>query len=129
MQEYTQIRRVTESDLDGMGHVNNVRYVAWIQEISEQHWEERVPEKLRDTVAWVVYNHNITYYAPALPDDRIRISTHIEKTEKMFSYRVVKMFRESDDTLLVEATTTWCMVDVQTHKPKRISQEIIDLFL
>lgn len=126
--KFTQYRTVTMDDTDGLGHVNNVRYVLWIQEISERHWEEWAPRDVRESVAWVVYNHNITYYAAAMPEDEIRLTTYIKKTEKVFSYRVVQMHRVKDDTLLVEATTTWCMVDINTHRPKRIDPKIARIF-
>ncbi len=129
MRPYVQYRNVEEEDLDDMGHVNNVRYVSWIQEISAEHWQSRAPEAIREQVAWVVYNHNITYYAPALPGEKIRISTYIDRTEKAFSYRVVQMHREKDDTLLLKAITTWCMVDIHSHRPKRIGPEIRNLFI
>jgi len=36
---YEMELKVTKEDLDELQHVNNVRYVQWIQDIAKAHWE------------------------------------------------------------------------------------------
>jgi acyl-CoA thioester hydrolase len=30
--------KVTQADLDELRHVNNVRYLQWVQDVAEAHW-------------------------------------------------------------------------------------------
>ena len=38
MKTYSEAFDVVPNDLDDLNHVNNIRYVEWIQEISKRHW-------------------------------------------------------------------------------------------
>lgn len=39
MKTYSEAFDVVPNDLDDLNHVNNIRYVEWIQEISKRHWK------------------------------------------------------------------------------------------
>ncbi len=36
------------ADLDLLGHVNNVVYVRWMQDVAAAHWEAAAPAALRE---------------------------------------------------------------------------------
>ncbi|TDQ31594.1 acyl-CoA thioesterase [Zeaxanthinibacter enoshimensis] len=129
MQRFTQSHTVTEDDLDDLQHVNNVRYVQWIQDISKNHWLSVAPPALLDRIIWVVVNHNITYKSAAKLGDRIRMETYIKSARGAISERVVEMYLEEDNELLVESLTKWCMLDPASLKPARIGIDVQNLFL
>ncbi|MEX0315329.1 MAG: acyl-CoA thioesterase, partial [Allomuricauda sp.] len=81
MQSYTQTFKVDPQDLDELEHVNNIRYVEWIQEISKEHWLKATNEAIRKDLVWVVKNHNITYHKSAVLGDIVQLSTHIVETK------------------------------------------------
>ena len=45
MESYEKRIRVSENDLDELKHVNNVRYVQWIQDISKDIGKLLLPQK------------------------------------------------------------------------------------
>ncbi len=128
MLEYSKIFKVTRQDLDDLKHVNNIRYVEWIQEISKQHWFHLTDETIRDTMVWVVKKHTIEYYKSAVLDDEIKVNTYIKGTKGPISVRAVEIKSNKTGQILVNALTEWCLLDVETLRPKRVPESIINLF-
>ncbi len=129
MEVFTRIIQVTSADLDELQHVNNVRYVHWIQEIARDHWLSVAPPELINTAVWVVRRHEIEYKAPALLGETIRVRTFIADTRGPLSTRVVEMFHHENNSLVLGSKTTWCLLDAATLRPMRISDEISNLFM
>ncbi len=119
---------VEQHDLDQLQHVNNVRYIEWIQEISKEHWEKRVSERIKNEVVWVVVSHYVQYRGQARLGDTIKIRTFIAETRGAISVRAVEMRHGDTDSLLVESKTEWCLLSATQLKPMRISEEIRSLF-
>jgi len=128
MKPFIKTITVEADDLDDLEHVNNVRYVQWIQDISKEHWEKSVPEKLNKEVIWVVQNHNITYRGAARLGDIITLKTYIAATKGATSLRVVEIRNENSGELLLESKTAWCLLHPKTFRPMRISGEISAIF-
>ena len=128
MKQYSKTIRVTRADLDEMQHVNNVRYVQWIQEISREHWLEVAPRDLAEKSVWVVRKHEIEYKGAAVLDDLITITTFIAATKGPLSYRAVEMHLEKTGALLLRSRTAWCLLDSDTLQPVRIPRELDALF-
>jgi len=64
---------VTEDAIDEFGHVNNQRYIAWMQEVATAHsaangWP--MERYLQTGAAWVVRSHFIEYLRPPSPEMR-----------------------------------------------------------
>jgi len=125
--EKTQV--VTNDDLDDLEHVNNVRYVQWIQDISKEHWQTFAPEEMQSEVVWVVMNHHISYKGAAKLDEVIRMRTHIEGSKGATTVRVVEMFNNKTNQLLLRSNTEWCLLNARTLKPMRISEDIKNVFV
>lgn len=119
---------VRKDDLDQLEHVNNVKYVEWIQEVSKEHWEKRVSERIKKEVVWVVLSHHVQYKGQARFGDRILIRTFITETKGAISVRAVEMRNADTNALLVESKTEWCLLSAAQLKPMRISEEIRSLF-
>lgn len=129
MEFFEKTIKVKTEDLDELDHVNNVRYVQWIQDISKEHWQSKAPKEIQDSAVWVVMNHNITYKNAAKLDDTIQIKTHIERSRGAISVRVVEMFDNKTNQLLVRSSTEWCLLNAKTFKPMRISEAISKVFI
>jgi len=119
--------KVTIDDIDGLGHVNNVAYLGWTQMIASMHWNKLASEEIRKDVMWFVLRHEVDYLKQAFVNDTITIYTWIEDAKGARSNRMFRIYR--DDELLVKCKTTWCLIDIKTQKPKRIENEIADLFI
>ena len=129
MKTYSEAFDVVPNDLDDLNHVNNIRYVEWIQEISKRHWNHVTTEAIQQSLIWVVRNHNITYHKSAVLGNTMLINTYIAKNHGPISTRVVEIKNKETDELLVKAVTEWCLLDAKTFRPKRVPEEIQALFL
>ncbi|GGI57873.1 acyl-CoA thioesterase [Winogradskyella haliclonae] len=52
---------VAQTDLDQLNHVNNVRYVQWVQDIAEAHWLKNASKEILDNYYWFLVKHTIDY--------------------------------------------------------------------
>ncbi|WP_250432606.1 acyl-CoA thioesterase [Hanstruepera flava] len=128
MQIFEKTITTTQSDLDALNHVNNVRYVKWVQDIAEQHWLSRASQNILDKYFWVMLSHHIVYKSPALLNDQISLKTYVVKSEGVTSTRVVEIRNAKTQKLLAESETKWCFMSKETQKPTRITSNIITLF-
>lgn len=119
---------VHPNDIDALGHVNNVVYVRWVQEAAEAHWVAHAPEAVRKKYNWVVLRHEIDYLRPALAEQTLIATTWVESFSGVRSDRIVQIAHKETRTLLAKAKTTWCLIDAQTARPKRIEEDITEVF-
>lgn len=119
--------KVNLEDIDRRGHVNNVAYLSWTQIVANMHWEKLAAEEIRNNVMWFVLRHEIDYMQQAFVNDTITIFTWIQDAKGARSNRIFHIYRE--DQLLAKCKTTWCLIDAKTLKPKRIDDEIMELFM
>lgn len=119
---------VTEADLDAMNHVNNVRYLQWVQDVAEAHWRKVAKPQWLENYAWVVINHFIEYKKPALLGNKILVQTHVHENTGPKSQRLVRVFNAETKELLCQASTWWCLLNGETKRPIRVPEEIIAAF-
>ena len=129
MNSYQKECIVTQDDLDNLEHVNNVRYVQWIQDISKAHWQAMAPKDIQEEVVWVVMTHHIEYKAAAILNDEILITTYIKNSKGAKCTRVVEIRNNRTKTLLVCSSTEWCLLNKANFRPMRISERIENIFL
>lgn len=126
--KYTHSIKVTEEHIDIRNHVNNLVYLQWCLETAEAHWEQNTTETIRLKYVWYVMSHTITYKSSAFEGDTLEVQTWVEKSEGVRSERHYRIVRPSDNQTLVEAQTTWCLLNAKTLKPTKITDEIRKLF-
>lgn len=125
---YTHKRTVTEDDLDELHHVNNVRYVQWIQDIAKEHWDVRATDELKEKFFWVVIRHEIDYKKQAFLNDELLIETFVGDTTFVTSDRFVNVKKAATGEVLVAAKSTWCLLDTATKRPTKINDELRTVF-
>ena len=123
----TQIT-VTKDDIDELNHVNNVRYVQWVNDAAKLHWQQNTSNRITDAYYWVVISHHIDYKSSAFLNDVITLKTYVTKSEGVTSTRIVEMYNSKSNKLLVKSETNWCLIDAKTNRPTRITDEIVKLF-
>ena len=128
MQSFEKLITVTHSDLDELNHVNNVRYVQWAQDIAKEHWIQNTSEEIRKDFFWVLLKHHIEYKSPAILNDVVKLKTYVIKAEGVTSTRIVEMFNNKTNKLLVKSETQWCLMSYKTQRPTRINSDIANLF-
>lgn len=128
MQIFEKHITVTKDDLDELNHVNNVRYVQWVNDIAKEHWLQNTSNNIRNIYFWVLLNHHIDYKSPAILNDVIKLKTYVTKAEGVTSTRIVEMYDSKTKKLLVKSETNWCLINSKTLQPTRINSEITNLF-
>ncbi|MBL7857467.1 MAG: acyl-CoA thioesterase [Cyclobacteriaceae bacterium] len=120
--------KVQQADIDELGHVNNVVYLRWVQDLAEAHWKNRAPSAVQKKYFWVVLRHEIDYLHPAFPGDAISGLTWVEDFQGARSNRIVQLYLQHTGQILAEAKTTWCLLEAATMKPKRIDEDVVSVF-
>jgi acyl-CoA thioester hydrolase len=115
---------ITPEDIDFMGHVNNARYLGWVQDVVLAHWQKVAPPEAVTAHLWVALKHEITYRRPAFLKDDVIARTVLEKIAgaRAFYNTVI----ERGGEVLAEVQSMWCCVDSATLRPARIDREIAE---
>jgi len=114
-----------KNDIDHLGHVNNVVYVRWVQEVATAHWLYTASEELRKKYTWVLLRHEIDYRNPAFLGNKITGYTWVGKHEGPKFERFVTLLHAADGNVLAKSKTLWCLLDYASMRPKRIEEDII----
>ena len=128
-QTYTKTIIIPENAIDENGHVNNVAYVQWMQDIAVEHYASIGGIEAQGSDAtWVVRSHSIEYFLPAFVGEEIEIRTWVENIQRVRSLRKYEFVRRADGKTLVKGETDWVFVDVKSGRPLAIPQEVVDVF-
>lgn len=114
---------VSAEHLDNLNHVNNVIYLKWVNEVSEEHWNELATEALLKNYFWVVLRHEIDYKNQAFLGEEVIVDTYVGETSGVKSVRHVIIHKEGK--VLAKAATTWCLVDMKTQRPTRVKKDVL----
>jgi acyl-CoA thioester hydrolase len=128
---YEHSLTVRAEEIDRLGHVNNLAYLAWMIDAAVAHsaaqgWTGERYEKLG--AVWVVRSHEITYVEPAFAGQPLVVRTWVADMTKVSSTRRYRIVRAADDALLAKAATRWAFVDRATGSLRRIPEEVWKAF-
>ena len=121
---YTMPIRVAPEDIDFMGHVNNARYLGWVQDVVLEHWQKLAPAEEAASKAWVALKHEITYRKPAFLTDEIMATTVLEKIAGARAFYNTVIARGED--VLAEVKSMWCCIDSASQRPARINRDVAE---
>jgi acyl-CoA thioester hydrolase len=119
---------IAPDDIDELGHVNNVVYLRWVQEVATAHWRSAATETQIAEIAWVVVRHEIDYKTSARPGDEIIARTWVGTADEFQFERLTEIRRKRDDRVLASARTLWCPIRIQTGRPARVDADIRNRF-
>jgi acyl-CoA thioester hydrolase len=111
-------------DIDELGHVNNVVYVRWVQEVATAHWRTAASAAQQAEIAWVVVRHEIDYHTSAKPGDAITARTWVGAAGDLQFERFTEIVRTRDMRILASARTLWCPIRIQNGRPARVGDDI-----
>ncbi len=127
---YTKTITIPQTAIDENGHVNNVSYVQWMQDIAIEHYESiggTNPMQLVNAT-WVVREHKVEYLLPAFAGEEIEVRTWVENIRRVRSLRMYEFVRKLDGKILVKGETDWVFVDAKNGKPMGIPDEVVNVF-
>ena len=119
---------IVASDIDGLGHVNNVVYLRWAQDIATAHWEAAATAEQQAQLAWVALRHEIDYKHPALLGDSVLASTWVGTADAIRFERFVEILRAHDRKLLAAVRTLWCPITRATGRVTRVDTAVRSVF-
>jgi acyl-CoA thioester hydrolase len=126
---YSRSFTIPQNAIDENGHVNNVAYVQWMQEIAVEHYSSMGGIEAQGADAtWVVREHRIEYLLPAYLGEEIEVNTWVENIRRVRSLRKYEFVRKSDGKLLVKGETDWVFVDTKTGRPLPIPGRVSKVF-
>jgi len=126
---YSKTITIPKSAIDENGHVNNVTYVQWMQDIAVEHYASIGGVSAQGPDAtWVVREHKIEYFMPAFENEEIEIKTWVEDIRRVRSLRKYEFVRKNDGKVIVKGETDWVFVDSKTGRPLAIPQEVENIF-
>lgn len=125
--DFSIIITVHKNDIDELGHVNNVVYVRWVQEVAAKHWNSLATADIKQQYMWVVLRHEIDYMTAAFEHDILTAYTWVSESNGPRSERFVYIINTKTGKTIIKAKTTWCLVDAVTKKPKRVNDVIAGL--
>jgi acyl-CoA thioester hydrolase len=120
--------RVEPQDIDELGHVNNVVYLRWVQDVAAAHWRALASAEDQARLWWVVVRHEIDYKRPAYLGDRIVAKTWVGAAKRNRFERHTELLRAEDRRLLAKARTLWCPIDATTGRPASVGPDVRSRF-
>ncbi len=119
--------RVRGYHLDGYGHVNNARYLEFLEE-GRWAWFDERPELFRwlqdGGLAFVAVNLNIDYREAALAGDDLEIESRLSALGGRSAKMHQRIRRVRDGALVSAATLTFVLLDTNAGQAMPIEGEL-----
>lgn len=112
--------QVSAADIDDNGHLNNVVYLRYAQEVAIAHWRSAATEEQQAASAWVVRRHEVDYLRPAFDQEELVARTWVGEASGATFDRFVEIIRLTDSELLAKVRTVWVLLDPKTLRPRRV---------
>lgn len=115
--------------LDLYSHVNNARYLEFLEEARWSFFEDRgnLPRFMATGLALVVVNINIDYRYPATMGDELAIETTVKSVGSRSGVIHQRVTLAGRDTVVAEADVTFVVFDGKANKAVVIEGETREL--
>jgi acyl-CoA thioester hydrolase len=126
---YTLTFTAGPEHIDFNGHVNNMVWLQWVQEIAGAHWEAVAPPEHQAAYVWFVLRHEIDYRGNIVEGETVTARTFIPDPPQGARFVRCVDFINAAGKAIVQVRSTWAMIDKVSGRPQRITQEIAAPFL
>lgn len=115
--------------LDLYSHVNNARYLEFLEEARWTFFEDRadLPRFMASGLALIVVNINIDYRYPATMGDELVIESSIKSINNRSAVIHQRVLLAGKETIVADADVTFVAFDSQQEKAVQISGELKSL--
>ena len=121
--------RVQPADIDELGHVNNIVYLRWAQDIATAHWRARAGAEAVANYVWVVMRHEVDYRAPLTLGDDVEVRTWVDDAPRGPAWlRFVDVRKAGAESPAVEIKSNWCLLDAASRRLRRVPAEMAARF-
>lgn len=120
---------VDAADIDELGHVNNIVYLRWAQDIATAHWRARAGDENVNAYVWVVTRHEVDYRNALVLGDEVEVRTHVDEAPRgPIWVRFVDIYKAGAEKPAVQVKSSWCLLDAGTRRLKRVPPEMAAKF-
>lgn len=127
-QVFTQTFQPAPADIDDNGHVNNVVYLAWAQDLAIAHWKRRAPAADQEAYAWIALRHEIDYRRALMPGETAVGRTWVSEAPEGPRFERFVRFDGPDSAMCAQVRTAWVLIEKATGRPRRVPAEMVELF-
>ena len=116
--------QVLPEHIDLLGHVNNVLYVQWMQDVATAHIEQLglgLAQYLQLKHAMVAVEHHVQYRKAAFEGEDLILRTWLDDLNTLYSFRQYVFYRPKDQSILFVGQTKWACIEIDSGRPKRMS--------
>lgn len=120
---------VDAADIDELGHVNNIVYLRYAQDIATTHWRARASAEMVDAFVWVVLRHEADYRAPLLLGDEVEVRTWVDDAPRGAAWaRFVEIYKTGAAKPAAQIKSNWAMLDATTRRLRRVLPDLAARF-
>jgi thioesterase III len=115
--------------LDLYGHVNNARYLEFLEEARWSFFEDRgdLPWFLQSGLALIVVNINIDYRHPATMGDELALATSVKSIGSRSAVIHQRVTLAGSDKVVAEADVTFVVFDAKQNKAVTLDGQLKEL--
>lgn len=126
---FTQRFPVDPADIDELGHVNNIVYLRWAQDIATAHWRARAGAEAVAAYVWVVVRHEADYRSALTLGDEVEVRTWVDAAPRGPTWiRYVEVRKAGAEKPAVQIQSNWCLLDAESRRVKRVPLELVQRF-
>jgi acyl-CoA thioester hydrolase len=126
-QVFTRTFTPVDGDIDANGHVNNVVYLGWVQDIAIAHWDSRAPAEEVAKWAWIVVRHEVDYRRSLLLGETAHARTWVGERRGPRFDRYVRI-DGPDGEMCAQTRSEWVLIDAVTKRPARVPVWMEEMF-
>lgn len=121
---------VDPADIDELGHVNNIVYLRYAQDIAIAHWRARATAEMVANHVWVVMRHEVDYRSALTLGDAVEVRTWVDEAPQGAAWtRFVEIRKEGAHKPSAQIKSNWALLDANTRRVRRVPQEIVTRFV
>lgn len=120
---------VTDGDIDELGHLNNVRYVQWVQDVAVAHSASvglDYPTYVAIGGVFVLRRHEADYLRSVPPGAKVLARTWIGAMRAAQVERHMEFLLDGE--VVFTSLTRWVFVDTRSGRPARIPARVLEAF-
>jgi thioesterase-3 len=127
MESLTEIK-IRGYHLDFYGHVNNARYLEFLEEARWSMFENNLDLKAwqQNGRAFFVVNINISYRKPVSLGDHLEIRSSVTRVGDRSGVLRQEVYAKDTQTLAADADITFVIADVRTGKALPLTGELLE---
>ena len=122
--KYSAVTRVGFSDTDAQGIVYYGRYLPYFDLARVEYHRHLGLTRVDENHEFVMRATSIEYLAPAVFDDLIEIFVRLARVGRTSATYELEAYRVEDDLLMVTATQTLVLVDLEERRARPIPDEL-----